>query len=214
LREVEHDMLSGKVARMNRRFPRPAIFLDRDGVLNRDSMEHIPTPAALELLPRVAEAVQRINRSDYLAVCVTNQPMIAKGFASEADLAAVHAKLEHELGAAGAYLDRIYYCPHHPDRGFAGERPELKIACDCRKPNTGMIERAAADMHIDLSKSWIIGDRTVDIECARRARLRSILVRTGAGGSDRQYECKPQAIVDDLWEAVEMTLEKGVGRAV
>ena len=200
--EVQQDILTGKVARLNRRNPRPAIFLDRDGVINEDAPDMIRRPEDFQLLPGVAEAIKRINKSGYLAVVATNQPMIAKGYATEADLDAIHAKMEWQLGEAGAFVDRIYHCPHHPERGFPGERVELKIACDCRKPGIGMVTRAAAELNIDLSRSYFIGDRTVDIETGRRAGLKTILVKTGQAGGDGKCNVQPDAIVDDLSKAV------------
>jgi histidinol-phosphate phosphatase family protein len=205
-RQVEHDLLTGRVARLNRLNQRPAIFLDRDGVLNEEKTDHVRTPADLKLLPGVAEAVAQINRSDYLAVVVTNQPMIAKGLADEAALEQVHAKLEAGLSERHAFVDRIYYCPHHPEVGHPGERKELKIPCDCRKPHPGMLLRAARELNIDLARSYIIGDRTVDIETGRRAGTKTILVRTGFGGSDRKCDATPDAVCDDLKQAVELIL--------
>ncbi|MEX2213756.1 MAG: D-glycero-beta-D-manno-heptose 1,7-bisphosphate 7-phosphatase [Phycisphaeraceae bacterium] len=210
LKEVERDLINGKVARMNRRHARPAIFLDRDGVINEDHPDMVRTPDDFHLLPGVAEAVKKINKSDYVAVLVTNQPMIAKGFASEADLDAIHAKLDTLLGERGAYLDRIYYCPHHPEAGFEGERIELKIECDCRKPKAGMLTRAAKEMNIDLSRSAIVGDRSVDIEAGRRAGVRTVLVRTGQAGGDGKINVQPDDVADDLAQAVDLILSSAV----
>jgi histidinol phosphatase-like enzyme len=107
-----------------------------------------------------------------------------------------------------AFLDRIYYCPHHPEKGFPGERAELKILCQCRKPATGMIQRAAADLHVDLAHSWLIGDTTTDVQTARNAGLHSILVRTGAAGADGRHAVTPDRICQDLLEAVKFLLEE------
>ncbi len=203
LRTVEADVLSGKVARLNRGNPRPAFFLDRDGVLNAD-IERGVTADDMQLLPGVAEAVRRINRSEHLAVVVTNQPAIAKGFLSEADVTAAHAKLETLLGAEHALLDRIYYCPHHPENGFKGERPELKIQCSCRKPLPGMLQAAAAEMNIDLRRSVMIGDRAVDIEAGAAAGCKTILIRPNVEGP---FPVKPDFACADLVEAVALVLD-------
>ena len=133
---------------------------------------------------------------------VTNQPAVAKGYLSADDLAKVHAKLETLLGAEHALLDRIYFCPHHPEKGFAGERPEYKIPCQCRKPEPGMLLAAAAELNIDLPRSFMIGDRTADILAGARAGCRTILVRTGAAGQDGRYPCRPDFTCDDLAAAV------------
>jgi D,D-heptose 1,7-bisphosphate phosphatase len=172
------DLRSGKVARSSLRLPQTAVFLDRDGTLNIPN-GHIGRPEALEVFPCAAEAVRRLNASEHRVVLVTNQPVIARGEASEEDLARVQAKLETILGARGAYIERTYYCPHHPDGGFAGERVELKIDCDCRKPRTGLILKARNDLNIDLSRSWFIGDSAADMAAARACGIKAVLVRTG-----------------------------------
>jgi mannose-1-phosphate guanylyltransferase / phosphomannomutase len=206
LRAVEADVLSGKVARLNRRHPRPAVFLDRDGVLNVDA-DPVARGEQLQLLPGVAEAIRRINRSEHLAIVVTNQPAIAKGFLSETDLAAVHAALETMIGREHAFVDRIYYCPHHPDKGFAGERPEYKIACKCRKPAPGMLLAAAAELNIDLSRSYMIGDRSVDILAGAEAGCKTVLVGGRAPAHDRRYPCRPDFICKNIAEAVGMIFD-------
>jgi histidinol-phosphate phosphatase family protein len=111
------------------------------------------------------------------------------------------------LGRSGAYLDAIYFCPHHPQKGFFGERPELKGPCDCRKPGTAMIERAQRDLHLDLKRSWLIGDSTTDIRTAHNAGVRSILVQTGKGGRDRLFPDAPDLIASDLLQAARMTID-------
>ncbi len=199
-REVAEDWESGKIARMHRGNPRPAVFLDRDGVLVRE-VGHLCRPEDLELLPGAAEALRKINAAGYLAIMVTNQPVIARGMCTIADLATIHNKLETLLGRKGARLDAIYFCPHHPDRGFPGEVPELKIPCGCRKPGTFLIDQARREFTIDLASSWLIGDTTVDLETARRAGIRSVLVATGYGGSDGRYPVAPDVHCADLPEA-------------
>ncbi len=153
----------------------PAIFLDRDGTLNYD-YGWIATPDKMELLPGAGEAVLAINRAGYLAVLVTNQPVIARGECTADELNAIHAKLQALLAESGAHLDGIYYCPHHPDKGFAGERTELKIPCNCRKPGPGLLEEAARDLNIDVSRSWMIGDSERDLGAAAAFGIRAVLV--------------------------------------
>ena len=138
---------------------------------------------------------------------MTNQPVIAKGFCDEAELQKIHNKLETLLGREHAFLDRIYFCPHHPEKGFPGERPELKIECNCRKPKMGMIQKAVADLNIDLKQSWLIGDTTTDLQTAKNAGLKSILVRTGAGGRDGKFDARPDLTFDALKDAVKHLLE-------
>lgn len=169
------DFVKGKVARLNKKNKRPTIFLDRDGVLIKD-MDENPKAENLELLSGVSEAIKKINNSDYLSIVVTNQPMIAKGFVSFEDVELANMQLETELGNERAYLDAIYYCPHHPQKGFEGEIPELKVDCQCRKPNTGMFLQATHDFNIDLANSWMIGDRESDMQAGKNCGCKTILV--------------------------------------
>lgn len=202
LREVEADLVAGRPRHFNRGNAIGAVFLDRDGVLNRP-VEPLQTPEQVRPLPGVASAVRRLNRSLRLSVVVTNQPIVAKGFASEEDLEQIHGRMEGLLSEGGAYLDRIYYCPHHPERGHQGERSDLKIECDCRKPATGMIERAVSELNIDIRDSFMVGDRTVDVQAGINAGMGTILVRTGFAGRDGICACQPDFVFDDLGEAVD-----------
>ena len=154
---VTKDFESGKVFARNLRNRQKAIFLDRDGTINK-YVGFLRNIDDFELLPTVAEAIKLINRSGYLAIVVTNQPVIARGEVTFAALDEIHNKMETLLGAEGAYLDGIYFCPHHPDKGFEGEVRELKFDCDCRKPKPGMLLQAAKDFNIDLMQSYMIGD--------------------------------------------------------
>jgi histidinol-phosphate phosphatase family protein len=203
---------NGTIARSSLATPQRAVFLDRDGTLIVDK-DNLRSAEGLELLPGVANAIRELNHHAWRTVVVTNQPVIAKGWATEADLQNIHNKLETLLGLDQAFLDRIYYCPHHPDAGFEGERKELKIRCNCRKPGIGMIQRAAADLNIDLAQSWLIGDTATDIQTAKNAGLRSILVRTGAGGKDGQQAVKPDFVCNDLQAAVKLVLENETNSA-
>lgn len=168
LRVVEKDVAAGTVAAKNREKKQKAVFLDRDGTLNVKN-GFITDPGQLELLPGAAAAVKKINEAGFLAVLATNQPVIARGECTEETLREIHNKLETLLGDEGAYLDAIYCCPHHPDKGYPGEIPALKIVCDCRKPAPGLLLRAAKDMNIDLAGSYMAGDSWRDIHTAANA---------------------------------------------
>ena len=133
----------------------------------------------LTLLPDAIEAIKLINTSDYLAIVVTNQPVIARGEVTWKGLEEIHNKMETELGKQGAYLDKIYFCPHHPHGGYAGEIPELKFECDCRKPKPGMLFKAAEELNIDLSKSYMIGDSDTDVQAGEAAGCKSIKIEEG-----------------------------------
>lgn len=207
LEKVIADLRSGRVDRDSLCQPQPAIFLDRDGTLNVE-VERVRTPDDLQLIGGAVEAVRTINRSGFRAIVITNQAVLARGDCDEPGLRAVHAKLETLLGRGGAYLDAIYYCPHHPHRGYAGEVPELKIECDCRKPKPGMLFRAKEDFNLDLSTSWMIGDSALDIRTARAAGTRAVLVRTGKAGSDSSSADVPDYIFDSLLEAVSFITRK------
>lgn len=206
LDKVCADFRSGKIARASLRQPQAMVFIDRDGTINRE-VDHLQNPDQFELLPGVEEAIKRLNMSDYRCCVVTNQPVIARGECSYEGLRQIHNKMETLLGQQGAFVDRIYYCPHHPDSGFPGERAELKIDCNCRKPKTGMIDRAAQEFNIKREHSWLIGDSSVDIETARRAGLKSILVETGYAGLDFRAWATPDAIVPNLGAAVSFILD-------
>ncbi len=194
---------NGTIARSSLATPQRAVFLDRDGTLVHDK-DCLRSADGLELLPGVAAAIHDLNHHAWRTVLVTNQPVIAKGWCDEAEMQRMHNKLETLLGLEHAFLDRIYYCPHHPDAGFEGERRELKIRCDCRKPGIGMIQKAVADLNIDLAQSWMIGDTTTDMQTAKNAGLRSILVRTGAGGKDGKHPVSADREADTLAEAVKI----------
>ena len=165
---VCHDFESGKVARLNKKNPRPAIFLDRDGTINEE-VNLLSKPDQMKLIEGAAEAIKLINKSDYLAIIVTNQPVIARNLCSIEELEYIHASLETMLGKEGAYVNAIYYCPHHPDKGYPEERPEYKIDCECRKPKPGMLLHAANDWNIDLSESFMIGDSDRDLKVGQNA---------------------------------------------
>ena len=175
--EVGEDYLSGKVARRNLRNKQKAIFLDRDGIINK-YVGFLRDIDDFELNENVTEAIRRINDSDYLAIVITNQPVIARGEVSFNELDEIHKKMETLLGENGAYLNAIYFCPHHPDYGFEGEVKELKIDCDCRKPKPGMLLKAAEDFNIDLSESFMIGDSDNDIKAGNAAGCKTLKIDT------------------------------------
>lgn len=169
------DYKSGKIQGKNLRNKQKVIFLDRDGTINK-YVGYLRTPEQFELLDGVGEAIRKINLSGYLAIVVTNQPVIARGDVTVDGLQQIHNKMETMLGKEGAYLDGVYYCPHHPDKGFAGEVEELKIVCECRKPKAGLLLQAAKDFNIDLSQSWMIGDSENDVLAGKNAGCKTALI--------------------------------------
>lgn len=175
--EVEKDIKNGKVKARNLSQRQRAIFLDRDGTINsyKGFLTH---PDDFELLPGVAETIRTINHSGYLCIVVSNQSVIARGDCTFEELQTIHDKMETLLGKEGAFVDGIYYCPHHPDKGFEGERPEYKIDCDCRKPKAGLLFQAAKDWNIDLSQSYMIGDSDRDVEAGKNAGCKASILLT------------------------------------
>ena len=175
--QVEEDFKKGTVQAKNLKNKQKAIFIDRDGTINK-YVGFLRKEEEFELLPGVAEAVKKINESGYLAIVVTNQPVIARGEVTFEGLETIHNKMETLLGKDGAYLDGIYFCPHHPHSGYEGEVKELKIDCDCRKPKPGMLLKAAENLNIDLSQSYMVGDGENDIKAGKAAGCKTVLLNT------------------------------------
>ena len=176
--QVEADYKNGVVQAKNLRNKQKAIFLDRDGTINK-YVGFLRNIDDFELIDGVSEAIKQINQSGYLAIVVTNQPVIARGEVTWDELHEIHKKMETLLGKDGAYIDGIYICPHHPDKGFEGERPEYKFDCGCRKPKPGLLLQAAKDYNINLAQSFMIGDSNRDIEAGKNAGcIDSILLET------------------------------------
>ena len=219
LEAVTRDLTTGRIAGLRAGVSRPAIFLDRDGVLvpERGFFSELDQ---IQLLPGVADAVRRLNKADYLCVLITNQPWAAKGFCDIEWIERTNKRLETLLGHGGAWLDAVFYCPHHPERGFPGERPELKIACECRKPGDGMIQQARQRFQIDLQRSYVVGDSWRDFAAARKAGLRSLAVGSEhvtatvgpvsgnpeANASSRLEDAPPEQRFAALPEAVDFIL--------
>jgi len=170
---------------------RVAVFFDRDGTLNED-VGYLRTPEELQMIPGAAEAVRLLNDRQILTCVISNQSGIARGLLSEDDLAAIHRRMEAELAEGGAHLDRIYYCPHHPTQG----RPPYNIECSCRKPRTGMLDEAAGELSIALPRSFVVGDKTLDIEVGKASGTRTVLVLTGYGRTAVD-ECRRNGITPD-----------------
>lgn len=181
---------------------RRAIFLDRDGTVSYEVgyMNHV---GRMQVMPRSAEAVRWINRAGFRAVVVTNQSGVARGYFDEALIPRVHDELRRQLSAAGAVLDAVYYCPHHPREG----EPPWRQQCRCRKPATGLVERACDELSIDLEGSYVVGDTMVDMRLARNAGLTGVMVLTGYGRGELEHRShlwpfRPDHIAEDLLEAV------------
>ncbi len=206
---AEQELTSGFIAGRSLRRPQRAVFLDRDGTINRKN-GLIYREDQFELEPSALEAIRKINDSGYLAIVITNQPVVARGLCSMEDVERIHQKLETLLGREGVYLDGIRFCPHHPDKGYPEENPAYKIPCHCRKPDIGMLEDCVRDYHIDLASSWFVGDSTVDLQTGKNAGTRTALVLTGDAGKDGKYEVTPDVTCRDLGQAVDFILKGSV----
>ena len=183
-----------------------AIFIDRDGTLNED-IGYVSTPEQLKLFPWAAEAVRLINESGFKAVVITNQSGIARGLYDERALEAIHSGLIEELAREGGRVDAIYYCPHHPDIGIA----RYRVDCDCRKPRTGLLDKASRELNVELARSFVIGDKASDIQLAKQAGAQSALVLTGYGRETfdhpNRWPCEPTIVAENLLEAVTRILD-------
>ncbi len=198
---VSRDFANGVVESKNLSHKQKAIFLDRDGTINK-YVGFLLDIDDFELIDGVAEAIKRINESGYLAIVITNQPVIARGEVTVSYLNLIHQKMETLLGQEGAYIDALYYCPHHPDKGFEGEIPELKIDCDCRKPKPGMLVKAAHDFNISLEDSWMIGDGKNDVKAGQAAGCKTVLIK-----GESTEVCTPVIVADSLRSAIEMIVQ-------
>ena len=177
------DFAAGRVTARNLKHRQRAVFLDRDGTINK-YVGFLRDIDDFELEEGAAQAVKLINGSGSLAIVATNQPVIARGEVTFGELSEIHNKMETLLGREGAYLDGIYFCPHHPHKGYEGEIPELKFDCECRKPKAGMLLKAAEELNIDLSRSWMVGDGENDILAGKAAGCRTALIGEGDFGQD------------------------------
>jgi D,D-heptose 1,7-bisphosphate phosphatase len=204
LEKVNRDLSSGRVARSSYEFMQPAIFLDRDGVINTER-SFISRPEDLEIFDNTPAAIRKINQAGFLSIVVTNQSAVARNLCTEEDVRTIHKKMETVLGNQGAWLDAIYYCPHHPDKGFPEENATYKIVCDCRKPGTGMFKKAIEKFNIDPSVSFMIGDSERDIQAGINAGCTTVGVMTGYG--IKKTRVLPDYMFADLTEAVNFIID-------
>ena len=188
---------------------RRAVFIDRDGTISEE-VGYVNHPSRYRVFPYAAEAVRLLNERGWLAVLVTNQAGVARGYFAEDLISEVHTALARELERGGARLDAVYYCPHHPAVG----EPPYRQDCDCRKPRPGLVRRAAAELGVDLARSWMVGDRFGDVELARAAGVRSAFVLTGYGRGELEHQSqawphRPDLVAEDLLGAVREILKRG-----
>jgi D,D-heptose 1,7-bisphosphate phosphatase len=200
LEKVRGDYAAGKIIR------KMAVFLDRDGVITEDA-NLLFKPSQVKLIKGAAEGIRMLNENGLLAIVVTNQPVVARGMCTEDDLFVIHKRLEKLLERKKARLDAIYYCPHHPDKGYPEENPAYKVICECRKPKPGMLLRAAKDFSLNLRECFMIGDKTTDIKAGSDAGCITILLKTGSGGTDGIIRIKPRHVCKNLPEAAKLIIK-------
>lgn len=193
--DIKNDIVDSKILTKKQK----CVFLDRDGTINKYD-GFITDPRQISLEKGVVEGLKEIRRRGYLIIVITNQPVIARGECSFAELDNIHKKIETLLGKEGAFYDDLYFCPHHPDKGYEGEIKKLKVNCLCRKPKTGLLLRAREDYNIDFNNSYFVGDTTVDIKTGMNANIKTILLKTGLAGLDGKYAVTPDFQIDNLSE--------------
>ena len=203
--QVEHDISKGLPSKKNLYFPQKAIFLDRDGVVNFEKTPFI-SEDNFEIYEDVGEFIAITKNKGFLVFIVTNQPSIAKGFITIKNLNTIHSLLDKHLLLSKTFIDEIKFCPHHPEKGFEGEIEELKIKCSCRKPEIGMILDLVERFNIDVSKSYLIGDRYTDIKAGNDAGCKTVLIKRGLLGNDRDTYTNvlPNIIVENLNELLQI----------
>lgn len=207
INKAEEEILSGFVKSRNLKNKQKCIFIDRDGTINKhNGLVYKEEDFILEDCTR--DAIAKINNSGYLAIVITNQPVVARGLCEIEDVENIHNKMKTLLGKDGVFFDDVVFCPHHPDKGYPEENPIYKVKCNCRKPNTGMIDSCVEKYNIDIGKSWIIGDTTSDIQTGINAGLKTALVLTGEAGNDGKYNVKSDIVSDNLLKAVEIIIKE------
>lgn len=205
--KVSDEQKRGLWEKKNLENKQKCVFLDRDGTINQ-YCGLISKTEDFRLEDGAAEAIRLLNEAGYLAIVITNQPVVARGMCSIEDVRNIHRKMQVLLGEKGAYLDDIVFCPHHPDKGFPEENLQYKILCNCRKPEIGMIDKAVERYNIERSQSYMVGDSTVDVQTGKNAGLRTILLHTGQGGLDNKYIVEPDKRAENILKAVQMILDE------
>ena len=206
INKTSEDIQNNILKKKNLKNRQKCIFLDRDGTINIHK-GLITNPQEIELEKYVAEAIRKINSSEFITVVITNQPQVARGLCSLKDIENINKRLKTLLGENGVYVEDIYFCPHHPDKGYPEENKDYKIKCKCRKPDIELIEKAKLKYNIDLENSWFIGDTTIDIQTGINANMNTILLNTGEAGRDGKYNVKPDYVCNNILDAVNIIID-------
>lgn len=207
IEKASEEIESGFVAKRNLKHKQKCIFIDRDGTINKHrGLVYKEDDFIIEDFTK--DAIKLINEAGYLAIVITNQPVVARGLCEIKDVENIHNKMKTILGREGTFFDDVVFCPHHPDKGYPEENPIYKISCKCRKPETGMIDSCVDKFNIDIDNSWMIGDTTIDIKTGENAGLNTALVLTGESGKDEKFDVKPNITCNNLLEAVKQIIEE------
>jgi len=206
INKTSEDIQNNILKKKNLKNRQKCIFLDRDGTINIHK-GLITNPQEIELEKYVAEAIRKINSSEFITVVITNQPQVARGLCSLKDIENINKRLKTLLGENGVYVEDVYFCPHHPDKGYPEENKDYKIKCKCRKPDIELIEKAKLKYNIDLENSWFIGDTTIDIQTGINANMNTILLNTGEAGRDGKYNVKPDYVCNNILDAVNIIID-------
>lgn len=192
-------------------FSRKTVFLDRDGTILNNKVEYLSDPSQIHLLPGVAEGIKRLNSDNIVVIVVTNQPVIARGLATIKDVKLISNTLVKMLNKKHAYLNAIYFCPHHPERhhpDIPKSAMKYRAKCECRKPKLAMFRKAIEDFNINLEAAFLVGDRASDIKTGENLGITTILVKTGYGSQDKSYPVKPGYVVSDFSHVVDVICKR------
>lgn len=200
LAKVRSDYEKGRIFR-------PAVFLDRDGVINEQIYPGIHKPSQIKLIEGSAEGVKLLNENGFSVVVITNQPVVARNLCTEDELVKIHERMKSLLAERGASIDGIYYCPHHPDSGYPEENPEYKVECGCRKPKPGLIFKAMKEFSLGPGKCVMVGDRITDVEAGKAAGCVTVLVKTGTGSQERNIKSEADHVCENLLDAAELIIK-------
>ena len=187
-----------------------AVFIDRDGVINEE-ISFITKPAQIKIIEGAEEGIKMLNKKGILSIITTNQPVVARNLITEKQLKIINKYLIKQFKIKGAKIDALYYCPHHPEKNHPeANNPKYRKECECRKPNIGMIKEATKKFGINTNESYVVGDRTIDIQFGKNAGCKTILVKTGYGGKDNKYNVKADYYCNRLLDACKLIIEKEV----
>lgn len=191
-------------------FLRKTVFLDRDGILNKD-VNYLSDPSQVHLIPGVSDGIKKLNKYNIVVIVITNQPVVARGLATTKDVRLINDTLINLLNKKHAYINAVYSCPHHPERDYSDiplHAMKYRIECECRKPKLAMLKKAAEDFNINLESAFIVGNTSRDIMTGKNFGIPTIFVETGFGDKDNKYSVKADYVTRDFNHAVDIIINK------